>query len=76
MMVTRKNPWGSGTSDEEILMIILEEEATTTREVIPEMFGSIKTMLFEIFDERYVVVTEAAATVATTVIVAARPHWG
>lgn len=33
------------------------------------MFGSVKTIMIELFDERYVVVTKAA-TAATTVVIA------
>lgn len=75
MVITCSNPpqGGGSTSDEVICMIIAEEAATTIREGIPEMFGFIKTMLIENFDERYAAVTEdaAAATLA-----AARPQGG
>ena len=66
MVITRNNPGGSGTNDEEIRMIIVEEVAIAIREAIPEKLGSIKTTLIETFDERYAVVTEVddAAAVA------------
>ena len=51
MLITHNNPGGGGTSDEEIRRIIAKEVAATIREAIPEMFGSIKTMLIETFDE-------------------------
>lgn len=35
-------------------------------EAIPEVFGSINTMMIELFDERYVDVTEVTATVTVT----------
>ena len=74
MVIAHNNPRGSGTSDEEICKIIAEEVASAIREVIPEMFGSIKTTLIETLDERYVVVTEAAVVVATAALAAARPQ--
>ena len=73
---TRHNLGSSGTSDEKIHKIIHEVVAATIREAIPEMFRSIKTMLIEIFDERYIVVTEATAAAATVALAAARPQVG
>lgn len=35
----------------------------TVREVVPEVFGSIKTAMIEMFDERYATVTQVVATV-------------
>ena len=67
MVGTRYNPESSSASDE-IYKIIHEEVATTTREAIPEMSWSIKTMFIETFDERYVAITEAATTTATAVV--------
>ena len=43
-------------------------------EAIPKVFGSIKTVMIVMFDERYAAVTEAAAATATTAIVGARPN--
>ena len=40
----------SGVSDDEIRRMIHDEVAATIQEAIPEMFGSIKTTLIEIFD--------------------------
>ena len=42
------------------------------REAVPEVFGSIKTTMIEMFSERYVVVFEAAATTATIAVATAR----
>ena len=72
-MITRNNPGGGGTSDEEIHRIIAEELAADIREAIPDMFGYIKTSIIETFDECYAAVKEAAA-VATAALAAARPQ--
>ena len=45
-------------------------------ETIPDMFGSIKTAMIEVFDERYAAVTEVATVTATTTIFTATPHGG
>ena len=50
--------------------------AAAIRVEIPEMFGSIKTTMIEIFDDRYAAVTEAAAAVGTATVAAARPQGG
>lgn len=44
-------------SEEEIHGIIAVEVAEAIREVIPYLFGSVKTTLIEEFDQYYVVVT-------------------
>ena len=56
--------------------MIHEEVVAPVRSEILEMFGSIKTMLIETFDERYAALTEVVAAIATTVVVAARPQGG
>ena len=48
----------------------------TIRAEIPEMFGSIKTMLIETFDEHYAALSEAAVAAATATIAAVRPQGG
>ena len=67
MVAMRYNPRGSGTSDEKIRRLIHEEVAAAIQAEISEMFGSIKTMLIETFDERY------AAAATTAAFTAARP---
>ena len=61
MVGTRHTPASSGVSDDEIRRMIHDEVAAAKREAIPDMFGSIKTNLSEMFDERYDAVPEAAA---------------
>lgn len=53
-------------SDDEIHNLISAHVTLVIRVAIPELFGSLKTTLIELFDERY------AAT--TIVVVAAEPH--
>ena len=76
MVGTCHTPGSNGFSDNEIRRMIHDEVAATIQEAIPEMFGSIKNTLIEMFDERYFVVSEVAAAVATAAVVAARPHGG
>ena len=76
MVITRNNPRGGGTSDEEIRRIIAEEVTATIREAIPEMFRSIKTTLIETFEERYAVVIEVGTVAAAVALAIARPQGG
>lgn len=55
---------GTDELDARIREILHDEVATLFRPQLPEIFGSIKTTMFEYFDERY-------ATLAKTVVVAA-----
>lgn len=66
----------SGTSDDEIHRIIVADMAPAVREAILEVFGSIKTMMIELFYECYTVVTKAASTSAITTVAITRPHGG
>lgn len=70
------DPKSLGTSNDEILRIITAKVAAVMREMIFDNFGSIKIMLIELFDERYVVVTKVAVASATSVVAATRPHGG
>lgn len=45
-----------------------------SREAILEMFGSIKTDIIKMFDERYIAVTEAAVAATIVIIIDVRPH--
>lgn len=63
-----------GSSDDEIRRIISVGVVVTVPEAIPEVFGSIKTMMIEMFDERYVVVIEVVVAATTATVIAARPH--
>ena len=76
MVRPRHGASSSGVSDEEIRQMIHDEVAAAIRAGIPEMFGSIKTMLLETFDERYATVTKAAAAATTTAVATARPQGG
>lgn len=55
-------------TDDDILEMITTQVTKVVREAILEMFGSIKTVMIEIFDERYGAVTEAAIVVTTAVV--------
>lgn len=66
----------SSTSNDEIRTIISTKVAAMIKEVVLEIFGSNKTMPIELFDERYVAVTEAATVATTAVIATAKPHEG
>ncbi|XP_023749108.1 acetylornithine aminotransferase, chloroplastic/mitochondrial [Lactuca sativa] len=66
MVVTHHRPKTSGVSNEELRQMIHDEVVTVIRAEIPDMFGSIKTTLIEMFDERYAAVTEVVAAAATT----------
>ena len=48
-----------------------DEIAVAFRAQLPEMFGSIKTVMVEYFDERYAALTETAAVASTSAVTAA-----
>lgn len=52
------------------------EVSVAVMEAVPEVFGSIKTMMSEMFDERYATVTEVVAFVSTAVVAVAKSHGG
>lgn len=54
-------------------MIIVIKVAVTIMEAILEVFGSIKTVMIELFHNCYAVVTKIVVATATMVIVIARP---
>ena len=60
-----------GLSDDEIRELITTQATLADRVAIQEVFGSVKTMLIEMFDECYVIVTKFVSTTATTAIAAA-----
>ena len=64
-------PERMGASDDEICRIIAMEVAATVRATILEVFGSIMSVMINMFDERYVSVTEA---IGATTIVTMRSH--
>lgn len=68
-------PTSLGLIDDEIRELISIEVIAVVRGSIPKVFVSIKTMMIELFDERYVAVTEAVIGVATTVIVIVGVQW-
>ena len=53
-------------------MIVAAVVATIIRRAISEMYGSVKTMLIETFDERYPAVNEATIVAATATVAAVR----
>ena len=59
---------GSGPSGEDIHDWIKTTVAADVREMIPEMFGTIKTELITLFDERYVVVASTTTFTAIDVV--------
>lgn len=58
----------AGLEEEEIPRIITTEVALAIREAIPELFGSVKTVLIEEFDWRYVAVTQVVVVVTIIVV--------
>lgn len=67
------DPKKTGNIDDEIHMIIAAEVAATMMEAVPQMFGSVKTTMIELFDELYDSVTEVVVVVA---VAATRLHGG
>lgn len=59
----------SSTSDEEIRGIIVTKFVAVIREVIPDIFGSIKNTLIAMFDEFYAAVTNTTSAPATAVVI-------
>ena len=57
--------------DARIREILQDEVAAAFRAQLPEMFGSIKTVMVEYFDERYAALAETAAAAATSAVTAA-----
>ena len=53
---------------DQIQEVIATEVANAVRWSIPEMFGSIKTIVIELFDDWYVVLSKASAATTTTVV--------
>ena len=71
MVKTRHRPETSGVSDEELRQMIHEKVATTIRVEIPEIFGSIKTSMTELFNDRHATIAETAAVAAFATVAAA-----
>lgn len=65
-----------GLSGDEIQELIATPVTVVVREAIPEMSGSVKTILVEMFDEHYVANTEDATAVATSSISVVRLQSG
>ena len=64
---------GSGPSNTDICKLIEAVIYVGVREIIPEMFESIKTELITMFDERYVVIASTTAAIANFFVVATTP---
>ena len=62
---------GTDELDARIQEILHDEDAAIFRAQLPEMFGSITTIMVEYFDECYVALAKTAAASATTVAAAA-----
>ena len=58
-------------TESQIKELISAEVVTTVLGSIPEFFGSIKTNMNEIFDDRYVTLSEAVVVVTTTTVAVA-----
>lgn len=58
----------AGPSDEEIRRITACRVPKAIREVIMELFGSVKTALIEEFDQRYAAITQASAAATTSTV--------
>ena len=58
--------------DDEIRNLITVEVVAAVQGAMSEMFGSVKTVMIKLFDERYVVVTDATIAVAAVAIATAR----
>ena len=57
-----------GLTDDQIWEIIATEVVAAVRRSMPEMFGSTKTTMIEMFDDRYTALTEAATITSTATI--------
>ena len=57
--------------DAQIREFMHDEIAAALRAQLPEMFGSIKTVMVEYFEERYAALAETAAATATSAVTAA-----
>ena len=74
MVFTKGSGSGVGGQDrpwlthDQIGELITTEVATTLMGSIPEMFGSIKTTMIELFNDFYVSLIEAVAAAATVVV--------
>lgn len=60
-------------SDDEIYHLILTQVTIVVKDVIPELFRSIKTTLIDMIDECHVAITNVPVA-TTTVFVAATGH--
>ena len=61
---------GTEELDARIREIMHDEITAAFRAQLPEMFGSIKTVMVEYFDERYAALAETAAAAATSAVTA------
>ena len=55
-------------SGDDIRKLIATKLAASIQGAILEVFGSIKTKMIELFDERYVAVSEVVAAATTAVV--------
>ena len=67
---------GTVELDARIKEIMHDEIAAAFRAQLPEMFGSIKTVMVEFFDERYVALAEIAAAATTLAVTTAAVGGG
>ena len=76
MVFMRRSGFGSGSGsqdrlgliDDQIQELISTEVANSVCGSTPELFGSIKTTMIELFDDRYATLTETSIIVATLVV--------
>lgn len=80
MVTTRRSGSGSdgpvrrGLDKDEIRLLITTQVTFAVRQVILKVFRYIKTTMIEIFDERYVVVTEVVSAACIASITAIGLH--
>lgn len=59
-----------GLTDDYLRELIAAEVSSTIQRATQELFGSIKTTMIELFDERYALVSEVVAATTTVDVVA------
>ena len=58
-----------GLGEEEIIGILVAKVVEAFMEAIPELFGSVKTVLIDKFDWRYAAITQIGASTTTSVTI-------
>lgn len=63
-------------TDDQFREVIATEVAPAVQRSMPEKFGSIKTDMIDLFDDRYAALSKVFSASATTIISAARISGG